>query len=92
MRDRNKKIHITTLGCEKNLVDSEAMAGYLNGQQFDICEDPESADIVIVNTCGFIKAAKEESIDAILQAGELKQQNKIQKVIVAGCMSARYGE
>ena len=92
MRERIKKIHITTLGCEKNLVDSEAMAGYLNKKQFEICDKPEESDIIIINTCGFIKAAKEESIDAILEAGELKKAGKVKKVLVAGCMSVRYKE
>ena len=61
MRERIKKIHITTLGCEKNLVDSEAMAGYLNKKQFEICDKPEESDIIIINTCGFIKADKEDT-------------------------------
>ena len=92
MRERIKKIHITTLGCEKNLVDSEAMAGYLNKKQFEICDKPEESDIIIINTCGFIKAAEEESIDAILEAGELKKAGQVKKVLVAGCMSVRYKE
>lgn len=92
MRDKKKKIHITTLGCEKNLVDSEALAGYLMNDQYSICESPEDSEIIIINTCGFIKAAKEESIDAILQAGELKKSGKVKKIIVAGCMSAKYSK
>jgi len=90
MRKRRQKIHITTLGCEKNLVDSEAMTGYLNADKFEIIDSPENAEIVIINTCGFIQPAKEESIDAILEATELKKQGSIKKVLVAGCMSQRY--
>ncbi len=90
MSRKREKIHITTLGCEKNLVDSEAMAGYLDKKHFAVTEDPEDADTIIINTCGFIKPAKEESIDAILEAVELKKEGKVKKVLVAGCMAARY--
>jgi ribosomal protein S12 methylthiotransferase len=87
---KKEKVHITTLGCEKNLVDSEAMVGNLDKERFEIVSEPTDSDIVIVNTCGFIQSAKEESIDAILEAEQLKKDGTIQKVIVTGCMSERY--
>jgi ribosomal protein S12 methylthiotransferase len=84
------KVHITSLGCEKNLVDAEALAGSLKSGHIEIVSEPEAANCVIVNTCGFIQSAKEESIDAILEAAEMKKKGLLDKVIVAGCLSARY--
>jgi ribosomal protein S12 methylthiotransferase len=68
------KVHITSLGCEKNLVDAEALAGSLKSGHIEIVSEPEAANCVIVNTCGFIQSAKEESIDAILEAAEMKKR------------------
>jgi len=86
------KIAILTLGCSKNLVDSERLAALLEGKQFELTDKPFEADAVIINTCGFIKAAKEESVRLILQMAELRRRRKIKKLIVFGCLSERYPE
>ncbi len=85
-----KKAHLISLGCARNRVDSEVMLGTLLGGGWLSTETPEEADVVIVNTCGFIGSAKEESIDTILQATELKKTNKNLKVVVTGCLTQRY--
>ena len=90
MKAKQIKISIVTLGCAKNTVDSERIIGSLKSAGALIVEDPKKADIVIINTCGFIEPAKEESIQAILEAGELKRKGKIQKVIAVGCLTERY--
>jgi ribosomal protein S12 methylthiotransferase len=87
---KKDKVGIVTLGCSKNTVDSERLMNQLHLNNYDLVEDPNKADTVIINTCGFIEAAKQESIDTILQAVELKKAGKISKVLVAGCLSARY--
>ncbi|MFN3556915.1 MAG: radical SAM protein, partial [Bacteroidales bacterium] len=90
---KEKHINIITLGCSKNLVDSEKMMGQLQHGPFRITHDADGpADIVIINTCGFIHDAKTESIDTILQYTEAKKQGLIQEVIVTGCLSQRYKE
>lgn len=81
---------MVTLGCSKNTVDSERLMNQLVLNNCEITEDPGQADTVIINTCGFIEAAKEESINTILNAVELKKSGKIKKVIVSGCLSERY--
>ncbi|HEV8537299.1 MAG TPA: 30S ribosomal protein S12 methylthiotransferase RimO [Bacteroidota bacterium] len=89
--DKNKqKINIITLGCSKNLVDSEDLMGQLQRNEFTITPDAEGSDVTVINTCGFIEAAKQESIDTILQAVELKKEGRIKKLIVMGCLSERY--
>lgn len=87
-----EKISVITLGCSKNTVDSERLMSQLKLNQFDLVENAESADSIVINTCGFIDAAKEESINTILSAIELKKKGKIKKVVVAGCLSERYVE
>src|SRR5690606_9153433 len=89
MKIKNK-VNVITLGCSKNTVDSERLMNQLRLNECKLVDDPNSADTVIINTCGFIEAAKQESIDTILKAVSLKQEGKLQKVIVAGCLSARY--
>ena len=84
------KVHVISLGCPKNTVDSERMLGLLGGNNYAITDDPEDADVVIVNTCGFIEPAKEESIDTILEASKLKQGGRCKGVVVTGCLSTRY--
>ena len=84
------KIHITTLGCSKNEVDSDVLRGQLKHNNYELVDNPEDSDTIILNTCGFIEAAKEESIDAIFEAVELKKNDPNKKVYVAGCLSARY--
>lgn len=87
-----KKIHITTLGCSKNIVDSEVLAGQLETNQFTISENPQDAEVIIINTCGFINDAKEESIQTIFEALKLKEDDPDKKVYVAGCLTQRYRE
>ncbi|GAB6282745.1 MAG: 30S ribosomal protein S12 methylthiotransferase RimO [Ignavibacterium sp.] len=84
------KVGVITLGCAKNVVDSERMMRQLQLNNFELLDNPNQADTIIINTCGFIEAAKEESINTILNAVKLKQEGKIQKIIVAGCLSERY--
>jgi len=90
MSRQKHKFNIVSLGCARNLVDSEVMAGLLNRNNYEIVQQPADADIVLVNTCGFIGPAKEESIDTILDMSRLKEQGKIKKLVVAGCLSQRY--
>ena len=88
-----KKVHMISLGCPKNRVDSEVMVGMIQGDGgFSLVSDPQDADIVVVNTCGFIDSAKQESIDTILEMVQLKESGALEKVIVTGCLSQRYGE
>ena len=86
-----KKVFIETLGCSKNLNDSEIMLGILD-DDYELCDEVEDAEIVIVNTCSFINDAKEESINAILELSKLKTTGSCEKLIVAGCLSQRYPE
>lgn len=87
------KLALISLGCSKNLVDSEHYLGILsNRKQMELTSDVADADIVIVNTCGFIGDAKKESIETILEVGELKQTGKLKKLIVAGCLAQKYSE
>jgi len=85
-----QKFNIISLGCARNLVDSEVMAGILHKHNYEMVADAEKADVVLVNTCGFIGAAKEESIDTILDVARLKESGKIKKLVVAGCLTQRY--
>lgn len=87
---KNPKISIITLGCSKNIVDSEVLLGQLKLGAATVVEDVEQADIAVINTCGFIEAAKQESIDAIVEAVERKKGGKLKKVVVMGCLSERY--
>jgi ribosomal protein S12 methylthiotransferase len=84
-----KKIGLISLGCPKNLVDSEIMLGLLNSASFEITNDKNSAHVLIVNTCGFIESAKKESIDTILEMADCKK-NKCELLIVTGCLAERY--
>ena len=84
------KVGFVSLGCPKNLVDSEVMLGTLAGQGYSITPHKEDADIIVVNTCGFIDSAKKESIDTILEMAELKTQGNCKKLVVAGCLAERY--
>jgi len=84
------KVGFISLGCPKNLVDSEVMMGQLKATGYQITADANEADIVVVNTCGFIDAAKKESIEAILEAAKLKSEGRATRLIVAGCLVERY--
>ena len=85
-----EKVKVVTLGCEKNLVDSEIMSGLIHGRGFQLVENKEDATVIIVNTCGFIDAAKEESVNTILDMAELKQTANLKALIVSGCLTQRY--
>lgn len=86
------KIGVVSLGCPKNLVDSETMLGLIHEENYEITNDPSKAEIIIVNTCGFIESAKEESINTILQMAEYKKSGSCKYIIVTGCLSQRYSE
>jgi ribosomal protein S12 methylthiotransferase len=85
-----KKVGFISLGCPKNLVDSEVMMGRLKQDGYEITTDAAEADTLVINTCGFIDAAKKESVDAILEAARLKSEGKCQRLVVAGCLVERY--
>ena len=86
----NQKVNFVSLGCAKALVDSEKLLGALKNTNFSVVDDPEKADSMVINTCGFIDIARQESIDTILHAAKLKNEGKIGKLIVMGCLSERY--
>ena len=90
MYKKKEKVSVLTLGCSKNTVDSERLLNQLKVNNFDLQEDPNKAETVIINTCGFIESAKQESINTIINAVNLKQEGVLKKVIVAGCLSERY--
>src|SRR4030095_5657700 len=85
------KIHLTTLGCPKNQVDSELMLGMLAEAGFPLAERAEDAECVIVNTCAFIDRARQESVDTILELARLKESGRCRALIVTGCLTQRYG-
>ncbi|HUF13153.1 MAG TPA: MiaB/RimO family radical SAM methylthiotransferase [Longimicrobiales bacterium] len=87
---RTVRVGFVTLGCDKNTVDSERLLAHLLGAGATLCADPADADVVVVNTCGFIEAAKEESIEAILDAARLKQAGRVRAVVATGCLVQRY--
>src|ERR1043165_2012512 len=89
---KRDKVNIITLGCSKNMVDSEVLSGQLAANDFDVVHENRKLDhnIVVVNTCGFIDKAKEESVNTILQQVDLKRRGKLDKVYVTGCLSERY--
>jgi ribosomal protein S12 methylthiotransferase len=87
---KSYKVGMVSLGCPKNQVDAEQMLGVLASSGFEITASQNEADVIVVNTCGFIESAKEESIGAILDAAKLKKQGKNTKLIVAGCLAQRY--
>lgn len=90
MNNHPEKICLTSLGCPKNLVDSEVMLGILKQNRFELVAGEEDADILIINTCGFIGDAKKESIDAILRLAQHKEKGRCRLLIVAGCLTQRY--
>ena len=86
------KVGMVSLGCSKNLVDSERMLYKLRQRGYELVTEPGLSDIAVVNTCGFIQSAKEEAIETILELGKLKEEGTIKKIIVTGCLSERYRE
>lgn len=87
----NLSVAMLTLGCARNDVDSEELAGRLAADGFELVDDPEDADTVVVNTCGFVDAAKKDSIDTLLAAADLKETGRPQAVVAVGCLAERYG-
>ncbi|MBL7066501.1 MAG: 30S ribosomal protein S12 methylthiotransferase RimO [Candidatus Marinimicrobia bacterium] len=87
-----KSFSIISLGCPKNTVDSEVLKGYLEKLGYNYLQEPEDADIIIINTCGFIDSAKEESVETILETVELKKTDPGKKILITGCLSQRYPE
>jgi ribosomal protein S12 methylthiotransferase len=86
------KVSIVSLGCSKNLVDSELILGSLKKEGYEVSSSEKDADVIIVNTCGFIGDAKRESINTILELSEYKRQGKCEKLIVTGCLVERYAD
>ena len=87
-----QKLGVVSLGCPKNAVDTELVLGDLQGGEYEITADQKEADVIIVNTCGFIESSKKESIDAILDMAALKTEGKCKKLVVTGCLSERYSD
>ena len=92
MTDTDLSVALLTLGCARNEVDSEELAARLADGGFRLVADAEAADTVVVNTCGFVEAAKKDSVDTLLQAADLKQDGKARAVVAVGCLAERYGE
>jgi len=90
---KKNKVNVVTLGCAKNIYDSEVLMAQLKANEFEVKHEEENSDaeIVIINTCGFIESAKQESIDMILQYADAKEEGKVDKLYVTGCLSQRYG-
>src|SRR5450631_1144037 len=84
------KIGFVSLGCPKNLVDTEVMMGQLAAHGHELTPRPEEADVIVVNTCSFIDPAKQESVDTILEMAEFKRTGRAQRLVVAGCLVERY--
>src|SRR5580765_2951553 len=85
-----KKIHFVSLGCPKNRVDSEVMLGVATGEGFTITDEASEAEVIVVNTCGFVGEAKRESIDTIFELAQMKEHGACEKLVVSGCLSQRY--
>jgi len=92
MTEQLVSVAMVTLGCTRNEVDSEELAGRLQAGGFRLVDDPAEADTVVVNTCGFIEQAKKDSVDTLLQAADLKETGRAQAVVAVGCMAERYGK
>ncbi len=88
----SRSVAIVTLGCARNEVDSEELAGRLESQGWSLVDDAQEADVAVVNTCGFVEQAKKDSIDALLEANDLKQSGRTQAVVAVGCLAERYGK
>ncbi len=91
MKSELEKVFLISLGCAKNLVDSEHMLGSLKSAGYASARDPEEADVALINTCGFIQSAVEEAVDTILETARLKQKGSLKRLVVAGCLVQRYG-
>lgn len=89
---KKRKVHFISLGCPKNLVDSEMMIGSLTSSDYEITQNAEDAETIIVNTCGFIEEAKKESLSTIFEMSRMKEEGQLQQLVVAGCLTQRYKE
>ncbi|HET7303902.1 MAG TPA: 30S ribosomal protein S12 methylthiotransferase RimO [Segeticoccus sp.] len=87
-----RSVALVTLGCARNEVDSEELAGRLSAQGWTLVDDAADADVAVVNTCGFVEQAKKDSIDALLEASDLKESGRTRAVVAVGCLAERYGE
>ena len=85
-----KNVYMVSLGCPKNRVDSEVMVGLLQASEYAMVNEPEEADVIVVNTCSFIQPATEESIETVLEMARFKE-GRCEKLVVTGCMVQRYG-
>src|SRR3954465_10412922 len=85
-------VYFVSLGCPKNLVDSQVMLGLLEKEKYSITDQPNDAEVIIVNTCSFIQASKEESIETILEMAQLKESAKCKVLVASGCLSQRYSK
>tara|TARA_B100000929_G_scaffold61884_1_gene46988 strand:+ start:6097 stop:7386 length:1290 start_codon:yes stop_codon:yes gene_type:complete len=92
LNSSKQKLNLISLGCAKALVDSELLLGSLQNEDFTITKEPQEADTIVINTCGFLNIAREESIETILQASELKTTGNLKQLVVMGCLSERYPE
>ena len=90
--DVRQKVSMVSLGCPKNTVDGEVLLGDLFRSGFDVTDNHEESDAIVVNTCGFVEDAKADSIENIIQAAALKGNGKVKKVIVTGCLAQRYND
>ena len=86
-----RSVHIATLGCTRNEVDSEELAGRLAAAGWELVDEADGADVTVVNTCGFVDQAKKDSIDAVLDAHDLKEAGRSGAVVAVGCLAERYG-
>ena len=86
------RVSLISLGCARNLVDSEVLLGHVVEEGLQVVKEPGEADVVVVNTCGFIETAKQESIDTILSVAKLKDEGELKGVIAVGCLAQRYGD
>src|SRR5690349_3190110 len=89
----SRTVALVTLGCTRNEVDSEELAGRLEAQGWTLVDDAQAADVAVVNTCGFVESAKKDSVDALLEASDLKDDGaaRTQAVVAVGCLAERYG-
>ena len=92
METPKSSVYFVSLGCPKNLVDSQVMLGKLEGARYDIAKTPDDAEVIIVNTCSFIQAAKEESIDTVLEMAQFKESGKCKALVMSGCLPQRYAQ
>lgn len=90
--DAPRRVSIVSLGCARNDVDSEELAGMLAGQGWELVDEPGDADVAVVNTCGFIEQAKQDSVNVLLEAATLKESGRTRAVVAVGCLAERYGE